>query len=464
MKERGQSDPQKLGDFKALTSWPSNPWQFQGTNTIIVAAFTMATALLLLSLCGGVSAATPVLTVHDYPSGMTKTEEGGFGWQVWHRNGTACPHGTVPVQRVEAEAELSQGKYGPLIPDAAERATKGHQASFFFHYLSLIFSILAVIWFRSPMILSALLLYCQSSRFLDMVSCPLIDDAWLQTINRRFDVTRCDRMSSSSLISILKGHPTNCQCFRNWSRHRRMPSQQIGHKKQNYFFRTICLGTTSLVNNLFFFFNIANCSKMFDLMICDSTGNICDNIKPLKHLKTLWIDGARVSDSSLLTLTSSCRALPELGVSRCVGVTDGGMGLARNCSNLKALNLACSHLCCCSVFNEYISKCSHLLRLKLGLCANISDKGIFHIGSKCSKLLELDLYRCAGFGDDGLAAISRGCKSLNRLSFYPTAMSFNLAAGEPFCFLELLRFKPLTFSQKLFSLIKSFRFCQKSIV
>ncbi|WZZ57089.1 hypothetical protein YC2023_057196 [Brassica napus] len=65
MKERGQSDPQKLGDFKALTSWPSNPWQFQGTNTIIVAAFTMATALLLLSLCGGVSAATPVLTVHS---------------------------------------------------------------------------------------------------------------------------------------------------------------------------------------------------------------------------------------------------------------------------------------------------------------------------------------------------------------------------------------------------------------
>ncbi|KAF3611535.1 hypothetical protein DY000_02044916 [Brassica cretica] len=135
MKERGQSDPQKLGDFKALTSWPPNPWQFQGTNTIIVAAFTMATALLLLSLCGGVSAATPVLTVHssdgdvidcvkkmdqpsltnpllknhsfqDYPSGMTKTEEGGFGWQVWHRNGTVCPHGTVPYAVGFVEADL----------------------------------------------------------------------------------------------------------------------------------------------------------------------------------------------------------------------------------------------------------------------------------------------------------------------------------------------------------------------
>ncbi|CAN6884578.1 unnamed protein product [Brassica oleracea] len=131
MNERGQSDPQKLGDFKALTSWPSNPWQFQGTNTIIVAAFTMATALLLLSLCGGVSAATPVLTVHDTPYGMMKAEEeGGFGWQVWHRNGTACPHGSFPIRCVEAEAELSEGKYGSLISDAADRATKGHQARY----------------------------------------------------------------------------------------------------------------------------------------------------------------------------------------------------------------------------------------------------------------------------------------------------------------------------------------------
>ncbi|CAN7019937.1 unnamed protein product [Brassica rapa subsp. trilocularis] len=69
-------------------------------------------------------------------------------------------------------------------------------------------------------------------------------------------------------------------------------------------------------------------------------------------------------------------------------------------------NLKASH-CISGLSNEYISKCSRLLRLKLGLCANISDKGIFHIGSKCSKLLELDLYRWAGFGDDGLAAISR---------------------------------------------------------
>nr|VDD39093.1 unnamed protein product [Brassica oleracea] len=259
---------------------------------------------------------------------------------------------------------------------------------------------------------------------LDMVSCPLIDDAGLHYLEngspslKEIDVTRCDRVSSSSLISILKGHP------------------DLQHLKASH-------------------------------CVSEISASFLHNIKALKHLKTLWIDGARVSDSSLLTLASNCRALTELGVSRCVGVTDiGMMGLARNCSNLKALNLACcgfvtdaaisavaqsclnleslqleschlitekglQSLGCyskrlqeldltdCDGVNdrglEYISKCSNLIRLKLGLCANISDKGIFHIGSKCSKLLELDLYRCAGFGDDGLAAISRGCKSLNRL-------------------------------------------------
>ncbi|CAH8324579.1 unnamed protein product [Eruca vesicaria subsp. sativa] len=259
---------------------------------------------------------------------------------------------------------------------------------------------------------------------LDMVSCPLIDDDGLQYLEngspslQEIDVTRCDRVTLSSLVSIIRGHP------------------DLQHLKASH-----CVSEVSV--------------------------SFLQNIKALKHLKTLWIDGARVSDSSLLTLTSSCRALTDIGVSRCVDVSDiGMMGLARNCSNLKALNLACCgfvtdaaisavaqsclnleslqlescHLItekglqslgcyskrlqeldltdCDGVNNrglEYISKCSNLRRLKLGLCANISDKGVFHIGSKCSKLLELDLYRCAGFGDDGLAALSRGCKSLNRL-------------------------------------------------
>uniref|UniRef100_A0A1J3IH99 F-box/LRR-repeat protein 3 n=1 Tax=Noccaea caerulescens TaxID=107243 RepID=A0A1J3IH99_NOCCA len=259
---------------------------------------------------------------------------------------------------------------------------------------------------------------------LDMVSCSLIDDDGLQCLEngspslKEIDVTRCERVSLSSLISIVRGHPN------------------IQHLKASH-------------------------------CVSEISATFLHHLKALKHLKTLKINGARVSDSSLLTLSSSCRSLTEIGVSRCVDVTDIGMiGLARNCLNLKSLNLACCgfvtdvaisavaqscrnletlklescHLItekglqslgcyskllqeldltdCYGVNDrglEYISKCWKLQRLKLGLCANITDKGILHIGSKCSKLLELDLYRCGGFGDDGLAALSRGCKSLNRL-------------------------------------------------
>lgn len=40
-----------------------------------------------------------------------------------------------------------------------------------------------------------------------------------------------------------------------------------------------------------------------------------------------------------------------------------------------------------------ISRCSKLSSLKLGICLNITDKGLAHIGMCCSKLMELDLYR-----------------------------------------------------------------------
>lgn len=44
---------------------------------------------------------------------------------------------------------------------------------------------------------------------------------------------------------------------------------------------------------------------------------------------------------------------------------------------------------------KYISRCSQLSNLKLGICLNITDEGLIHIGRSCSKLLELDLYRLA---------------------------------------------------------------------
>lgn len=40
-----------------------------------------------------------------------------------------------------------------------------------------------------------------------------------------------------------------------------------------------------------------------------------------------------------------------------------------------------------------ISSCLSLSSLKLGICLNITDKGLSYIGIGCSNLRELDLYR-----------------------------------------------------------------------
>lgn len=42
---------------------------------------------------------------------------------------------------------------------------------------------------------------------------------------------------------------------------------------------------------------------------------------------------------------------------------------------------------------DFLSGCSELLSLKLGLCTNITDKGLFYLTSNCKKIHELDLYR-----------------------------------------------------------------------
>ena len=44
-----------------------------------------------------------------------------------------------------------------------------------------------------------------------------------------------------------------------------------------------------------------------------------------------------------------------------------------------------------------ISRCSKLSSLKLGICLNITDKGLAQVGFSCSKLNELDLYRFLSF-------------------------------------------------------------------
>ncbi|KAJ6974237.1 F-box/LRR-repeat protein 3 isoform X1 [Populus alba] len=260
---------------------------------------------------------------------------------------------------------------------------------------------------------------------LAMVGCPLVNVVGLQFLEngcpllQKIDVSRCDCVSSSGLSALIRGHNGLLQIDARYT-------------------------------------------------ISEFSANFVECMQELKNLNAIIIDGARVSDTVFQTISYKCRSLIEIGLSKCTGVTNMGiMQLVSGCVNLKTINLtccrsitdaaisaiadSCRNLLClklescnmitekslkqlgshCTLLEELdltdcfgindrglerLSRCSRLLCLKLGLCTNISDTGLFYIASNCSQLHELDLYRCMGIGDDGLAALSSGCKKLRKLN------------------------------------------------
>ncbi|XP_074276131.1 F-box/LRR-repeat protein 3 isoform X2 [Silene latifolia] len=201
----------------------------------------------------------------------------------------------------------------------------------------------------------------------------------------------------------------------------------------------------------------------------DLTSDFLHPLKGLKHLNVFRADGARVSHSTFQILSATCRSsLVEIGLSKCTGLQDVDLvRLVSRCTNLQLLNLSCCDvvndstiaaiagscpiLHClklesCSSMTEtslkllgsscvlleeldltdcygindtglmFLSGCSKLKFLKLGLCNNITDKGLSYMASRCSEILELDLYRCPEVGDQGMVGLSMGCKKLKKLN------------------------------------------------
>ncbi|XP_015897663.3 F-box/LRR-repeat protein 3 isoform X1 [Ziziphus jujuba] len=190
-------------------------------------------------------------------------------------------------------------------------------------------------------------------------------------------------------------------------------------------------------------------------------------LKKLPMLQTLKLDGCLVTSAGLKAIGNWCVSLRELSLSKCSGVTDESLSpLVTKHRDLRKLDITCCRKITyvsiaditnsCTVLtslrmesctlvpreafvligqrchsleeidltdNEVddeglksISRCSKLSSLKLGICLNITDKGVVDIGMRCSKLTELDLYRCTGITDLGTSAIAYGCPGLEMIN------------------------------------------------
>ncbi|CAO2823977.1 unnamed protein product [Amaranthus hypochondriacus] len=197
------------------------------------------------------------------------------------------------------------------------------------------------------------------------------------------------------------------------------------------------------------------------------TLDLARSLQRLSKLQSIKLDGCLVTCSGLQAIGNYCASLRELSLSKCSGVTDEGMSsLVKKQKELRKLDITCCRkLTCVSIAHiaysctslislkmesctlvpreafvligrkchlleeldltdneiddeglKSISKCSRLSILKLGICLNITDEGLRHIGNRCSKLVELDLYRSMEITDSGIMAIAHGCPDLEMIN------------------------------------------------
>ncbi|EXB78511.1 hypothetical protein L484_011134 [Morus notabilis] len=135
-----------------------------------------------------------------------------------------------------------------------------------------------------------------------------------------------------------------------------------------------------------------------------------------KELKKLNITCCRkIACASIDGMTNSCTSLTSLKMESCSLIPKNAFVLiGQRCRLLEELDVTDNE-----IDNEglkAISRCSKLRSLKLGICLNITDDGLVHVGNGCSKLKELDLYRCSGVSDMGIGAIARGCTALEMIN------------------------------------------------
>lgn len=108
------------------------------------------------------------------------------------------------------------------------------------------------------------------------------------------------------------------------------------------------------------------------------------------YLKSLKLDGIRDSSSTLSTISKNCKPLTNVGLSKCIEVTDDSVA-ALISEKLKALDLTCCYLITDNSIIAVAKTCHELTSLKLESCTKITEIEWHKIGTHCTALQELDL-------------------------------------------------------------------------
>ncbi|CAN6556351.1 unnamed protein product [Malus baccata var. baccata] len=267
------------------------------------------------------------------------------------------------------------------------------------------------------------ILQLQHLEDLVLEGCLGIDDEGLATLNhsckslKMLNLSKCQNISHVGLSSLTNGAEHLKQLVLAYGP---AVTTDLGKCLLNYSrLKSIrldgCLVTCSATKAIGSW-----CASLTELSLskCSGVTDECVSFLVQSHRELLKLDitcCTKITYASIDCITRSCTSLTSLRMESCSLVSeDAFLLIGQRCQFLEELDVTDNE-----INNEglkYISRCSKLRSLKLGICLNITDDGLTHVGSGCPKLKELDLYRSRGITDAGIAKIACGCPAMEMIN------------------------------------------------
>lgn len=128
------------------------------------------------------------------------------------------------------------------------------------------------------------------------------------------------------------------------------------------------------------------------LLVFQVTSAVADSLQKLSRLRSVKLDGCQVTCSGLQAIGNWCVSLRELSLSKCLGVTDGGLcSLVTKHKDLRKLDITCCRKITHVSISHITNSCASLTSLRMESCTLVPREAFVLIGQRCQYLEELDL-------------------------------------------------------------------------
>ncbi|KND01462.1 uncharacterized protein SPPG_03264 [Spizellomyces punctatus DAOM BR117] len=138
-------------------------------------------------------------------------------------------------------------------------------------------------------------------------------------------------------------------------------------------------------------------------------------------LQKLQLSSCAVSDRTTFLLSQSCPSLREVNVSQCSRITKSTLVNMAHCSGIESLVLtgtAMNEPAAISFEDALLAfaeGCNQLRQFVLASCPRVSDTSVEYLAGFCTHLYEIDFTQCATITDSALRSLATHCPALSRV-------------------------------------------------